>query len=56
MIFSGTNKQSHNFTKAVPYLLSYKTGFSLSRMTTNIPIKFCSSTCFTLPKQDLDPS
>ena len=38
----------------IPYLFSYKTGFSFSRMTTNNKItrkKFCYDTSFTLPKQ-----
>ena len=38
----------------IPYLFSYKTGLSLSRMSTNnqiSPMQFCCNTGFTLPKQ-----
>ena len=43
---------------AIPYLFSYKTGFPLSRMTTNnyiCPMKFCYNIQFTLPKQSQRP-
>ena len=38
----------------LPYLFGYKTGLSLSRMSTNnqiSPMQFCCYTGFTLPKQ-----
>ena len=38
----------------IPYLFGYKTGLSLSRMSTNNqigPMQFCCNTGFTLPKQ-----
>ena len=38
----------------LPYLFGYKTGLSLSRMSTNNqinPMQFCCNTGFTLPKQ-----
>ena len=37
----------------LPYLFGYKTGLSLSRMSTNnqiSPMQFCCNTDFTLPK------
>ena len=41
-------------SKMLPYLFGYKTGLSLSRMTTNnqiSPMQFCCNTGFILPKQ-----
>ena len=38
----------------IPYLFGYKTGLSLSRMSTNnqiSPMQFCCNTGSTLPKQ-----
>ena len=38
----------------IPYLFGYKTGLSLSRISTNnqiSPMQFCCYTDFTLPKQ-----
>ena len=45
----------------IPYLFGYKTGLSLSRMSTNnqiSPMQFCCNKGLTLPKQsqDLDQS
>ena len=42
------------FAKHIPYLFGYKTGLSLSRMSTNnqiSPMQFCSNTSITLLKQ-----
>ena len=43
-----------NCSSSLPYLFGYKTGLSLSRMSTNnqiSPMQFCCNTGFTLPKQ-----
>ena len=55
MVWQPVLKQE-NFNRIVyiPYLFGYKTGLSLSRMSTNnqiSPMQFCSKTGFTLPKQ-----
>ena len=46
--------ESYRWIDGLPYLFGYKTGFSLSRMSTNnqiSPMQFCCNTSFTLSKQ-----
>ena len=51
----------YHYVYHLPYLFGYKTGLSLSRMSTNnqiSPMQFCCNKGFTLPNnpKDLDPS